>query len=330
MRPRFDCILYTLLLIGLLSGKAVSAQDVLSQDATPQDMTTQDTAAESQELSVGEDPLASPQGEELTAAPLTVPATSSANPPGTPAAPAAATEVTVEPPAGIVAGEVFVNANAAYEANRFEEAASLYQKIIDNGYESGHLHYNLGNALLRNGELGSAIASYRRSLKLMPRDQDVMANLDFARKSTKDATAPPVPSAVQKTLFFWHYGLSRAELGTLFAGLNGLFWGVLLLRIFRRGSEILRWSTFTLLILVLVTGGSLALRHLRPEQVAVVIPQEIDVRSGTSDNALVLFKLHAGTEVRVVDRREDALRIELSEDNQGGWIEAQHAELVAE
>ncbi len=228
----------------------------------------------------------------------------------------------------IVPGEVFVNANAAYEAGRPAEAIELYGKLLGHGHDNGHLHFNLGNAYLRNGELGRAIASYRRSQAFLPRDQDVQANLDFARKSAKDALAPPEPSDVKKTLFFWYYGLSRAELGTIVVVINLLLWLVLVLRIYRRGSEVLRWTFMTLLLLLLVTGGSLAVRYLQPLEVAVIIPQEIDVRSGTNVKDVVLFKLHAGTEVRVVDRREGSVRIALPEEGRGGWIEARHAEVV--
>lgn len=233
-------------------------------------------------------------------------------------------------PEDIVPGEAFVNANAAYESGDFPLAISLYEKLIASGFDNGHAHYNLGNAYLRNGELGRAIASYRRASSLLPRDEDVRANLTFARKSAKDALAPPEPSAVERTLFFWHYGLSRAELGTLVAVLNALFWAVLILRIYRRGSEALRWIFIAVLLLLLITGGSLAIRHFRPQRVAVIVPQEVDVRSGTTDTALVLFKLHAGTEVRVVDRREGTLRIALPEAGRGGWIDARHTEVVKE
>ncbi len=235
-----------------------------------------------------------------------------------------------EEPAPIVAGEAFVNANAAFEAGRFGEAITLYQLLLEGGFENGHLHYNLGNAYLRNGELGQAIASYRRSLIFLPRDQDARANLEFARKSAKDALAPPEPSATLKTLFFWHYGLSRSELGTIVVVLNLLLWAVLVLRIYRRASEYLRWLFMLLLLLLVTTGTSLAVRHLWPQPVAVIVPQEIDVRSGTNVTAVVLFKLHAGTEVRVVDRREETLRIALPEEGRGGWIEAEHAELVTD
>ncbi|MCP4660868.1 MAG: hypothetical protein GY856_36160, partial [bacterium] len=44
------------------------------------------------------------------------------------------------------------------------------------------------------------------------------------------------------------------------------------------------------------------------------------MRSGTNVQDVVLFKLHAGTEVRVVDRREGSIRIALPEEGKGGWI----------
>jgi hypothetical protein len=123
--------------------------------------------------------------------------------------------------------------------------------------------------------------------------------------------------------------LSRGELATALVLLNLLLWSVLLLRLYRRGSEVLRWTTFALVVLVVAVGGSLAVHHLWPRELAVIVPQEIDVRSGTSRDDTVLFKLHAGTEVKVVDHREGSLRIALpGEEGRGGWIEAEHAELV--
>jgi tetratricopeptide (TPR) repeat protein len=238
------------------------------------------------------------------------------------------TEALSEPVEDIVPGEVFVNANAAYEARDHTQAIELYETLLRHDYENGHLYYNLGNAYLRAGQLGRAIASYRRSQIFLPRDEDLRANLDFARKSAKDALAPPTPGPVLATLFFWHYSLSRAELGAVLVILNVFLWSVLILRIFRQGSEILHWTFIVLLLLVLAVGGSLAVHHMKPEETAVIVPQEIDVRSGTSLQDIVLFKLHAGTEVRVVDYREGSVRIALPDEGQGGWIEAQHAELV--
>lgn len=224
-------------------------------------------------------------------------------------------------------GELFVTANTAYEAGDHGRAVELYRRLVATGAASGHVYYDLGNAYLRSGELGRAIAAYRRSQALLPRDGDVAANLAFARKSARDAIAPPAPSPILATLFFWHYSLSWPELLRLAALLNALFWGAVILRLFRRRSEVLRWIATGLLALLLAAAGSLAVRLAAPTRIAVVLPQEIDAHAGTGRDTVVRFKLHAGTELRVIERREGWLRIALP-DGQGAWIEADHAEVV--
>ncbi len=224
-------------------------------------------------------------------------------------------------------GELFVNANAAYEAADHEKAIRLYSRLLEEGFENGRLLYNLGNAYLRNGELGSAIACYRASRRLLPRDQDVRANLAFARKSTKDAISPPEPSALLSTLFFWHYGLSPSELTATVLLLNVLFWGLWTVRIFRWDSELLRWLFILLLVLLVATGASLVGHRLFSTQVAVILPQQIGAHTAPDPDSVVRFKLHAGTEVEVEDRRVGWLRIRLP-DGQQGWIDAAWAEVV--
>jgi tetratricopeptide (TPR) repeat protein len=227
-------------------------------------------------------------------------------------------------PAVADAGEAFVHANAAYEAGDYHRAAELYQALLAAVGERGHVLYNLGNAYLRSGELGRAVAAYRRSQALLPRDRDLAANLAFARKSARDAVPPPEPSPVLATLFFWHYHLSRAELLRLTVLFNALLWGVLALRLTLRGSEALRWLAGLSLLLLLASGGSLLWRTVAPERIAVVLPQEVDVRSGTGAASVVRFKLHAGSEVRLIERQDGWLRIALP-DGEQGWIEEQHA-----
>ena len=230
---------------------------------------------------------------------------------------------------GLEIGEVFVNANNAYEEGDYPGALGLYEAVIERGIANGYVFFNLGNAYLRNGELGRAIASYRRALALLPREQDAQANLEFARKSRRDDLAPPSPAPILRTLFFWHYSLSRAELMRVAVLTNLLMWGVAVLLLYRRRSEVLRWLLVGLSVILVASAGSLLVRGVKPRRVAVVIPQEIDARSGTDLNTVVRFKLHAGTEVLATGVREGWIQIELP-DGQRGWIESGHAELVGD
>jgi hypothetical protein len=237
----------------------------------------------------------------------------------------------VVPPTGTAtvpeAGEVLVNANTAYEAGDYARAAALYESLVERGIVNGFLYYNLGNAYLRGGELGRAIAAYRACRQLLPRDRDVVANLEFARRSARDAIEAPAPGAMARTLFFWHYGLSRGELLRATVLLEALFFALLAVRQVRRHSELLRWASILVLVLLLACGGSLLTHLLEPRAVVVVVPQEVDVHSAVDTESVVRFKLHAGTEVEVVEERPDWVRIELP-DGEQGWIERRYAEVV--
>jgi hypothetical protein len=222
--------------------------------------------------------------------------------------------------------EAWIEAHRAYEAGRYAAAADLYQGLVDRGQDGGWVQYNLGNSLLR-GELGRAVAAFRAAGASLPRDGDVQANLTFARQSAKDALAAPEPPVILETLFFWHYALSRLELVRWFLVSNALLWSLLALRLFYRRTEVLGWIVTAVLIVTVATGGSLAVRYLMPMRIAVVTASEIDAHSGTSDDTIVRFKLHAGSEVRLVERRDDWLRIRLP-DGQQAWIDARYAKVV--
>lgn len=223
--------------------------------------------------------------------------------------------------------EVWIEAHRANEEGRYAAAADLYQVLIERGHDGGWVHYNLGNSLLRVGELGRAVAAFRGAAVRLPRDGDVQANLTFARQSAKDALAPPEPPVILETLLFWHYALSRMELLGWFLVSNALLWSLLALRLFYRRTEVLGWIVTAVLIVTVATGGSLAVRYLMPMRIAVVTAPEIDAHSGTSDDTIVRFKLHAGSEVRLVERRGDWLRVRLP-DGQQAWIDARYAEVV--
>jgi len=224
-------------------------------------------------------------------------------------------------------GEVFVAANTAYEQGDYASAIRDYRELIDRGATSGQVHFNLGNAYLRNGELGRAIAEFRRGRRRLPRDEDMRANLAFARQTTRDAIAAPEPSPVLSTVLFWHYRLSRAELAMLAVVVSVVFWSLAILRLLKVDSEVLGWMLMALLVVLLGTLGSLAGHHLFSGSVAVVVPQEIDAFTAPDTDSVVRFKLHAGTELPIKDEREGWLRIVLPDDQQG-WIEAVWAEVV--
>ena len=214
--------------------------------------------------------------------------------------------------------ELFVKANQAYPAGRFQEAVDGYRQLVQSGGGNGHLYYNLGNAYLRLNDLGRAILNYERAHLLIPRDADLDFNLRFARDQVKDAVAPS-QGVIDRT-FFWLNSLNLAELFWVFAVLNVLFWGCLLLRLFIR-SEWTYYSLILLLVFWVITGLSLGLKwyQLKTDDRAVILQPEVSVLAGPDPQDTVLFKLHAGTMVQL-ERSEDGWALVRLPDKKRGWV----------
>ena len=86
-------------------------------------------------------------------------------------------------------------ANQLYTNRQYGDAVQIYEQLVDSGVRNADVYYNLGNAYFKNGELGQAIANYRRAEMLTPRDPLVRANLEFvlARREDKPMQARTLP-----------------------------------------------------------------------------------------------------------------------------------------
>ncbi len=109
--------------------------------------------------------------------------------------------------------------------------------------------------------------------------------------------------------------------------LNLLLWASLGLRLWRPGLAGTRGVAAVSLLLLLAAGSSLAVRHLRPTRIVVVVPQEIAAYTAPDPDSVTRFKLHAGSELRLRGRRDGWLRIALP-DGEQGWIDGDWAEIV--
>lgn len=80
----------------------------------------------------------------------------------------------------IPAEKLNATADSAYKAEDYGEARDLYLQSINTYGPSAKIYYNLGNAYYRAGDIGHAVLSYERSLRLDPTDKDTRQNLRFA------------------------------------------------------------------------------------------------------------------------------------------------------
>jgi tetratricopeptide (TPR) repeat protein len=221
---------------------------------------------------------------------------------------------------GEISGAQMAEANQLYEEGQFAAAAARYQALVDAGVQEGHLYYNLGDAYFKLGDLGRAVLNFRRAQRLLPRDGDVTANLRLARSQTVDRIDVEDKGALVdlvRRIVGWTTIDEAAALAlAIWVLLCGLLISAILWQRRRRPLLYLAGAVAVLLFFGVLSIG-IRLLDERGRPPAVVVAEEVPLRSGPGEDYLTEFTLHAGAEVRVVEQRGGWVRIALPGDLQG-------------
>ncbi len=215
----------------------------------------------------------------------------------------------------------------------YQSAALRYERLISEaGIRNEKLYYNLGNAYYRSGDFGRAILNYRRAQALAPSDSNVRQNLEAARGARTDRFTEPTETRVLRTLLFWHFDLAFGTRLLLLAGFSAAFWALAALRLLRPGRApkpalaIVGGVAAALLLSVAAESWSVG-----DGQAGVIVASESMARTGDGASYEPAFTepLHAGAELRVLERRGEWVQGELP-DGRTFWVEARDLETVGE
>lgn len=222
----------------------------------------------------------------------------------------------------------FKSANRLYDAGKFAEAATIYEKIEP---KTAHVYFNLANAHFREGKLGLAILDYERARRLAPRDPDIAANLKFAEQRLGVDDVNASPRAWQR--FFRSVIQSRSATEWGIYELVAL-WLFVLAVVACLYLPRLRTGLITIGIagFVAFAASAFALGHEifsdRTAAAAVVVATEMDARFAPAPDSTVHFKLTEGTRVVIREDRGQWLFVERA-DGQQGWVRSDAVERVA-
>ncbi len=221
----------------------------------------------------------------------------------------------------------FMDGTEAYRNRDWPAAIAAFESIAAAGVNSGRLFYNLGNAYLKNGDLGHALLWYERALKRIPDDPDLRFNYDYALTLTKDERGDK-ESPLLRILFFWKYQLSPSTIRWIAILLNTALWVSLSILIIRK-KRLLRPSVLLVAAASVVFSATAAFNYVETARIrqAVILPEKVAVRSGFTESATQLFVLHAGTKVRVERETDTYLLIRYTEDKIG-WIRKSEAGII--
>ncbi len=223
-------------------------------------------------------------------------------------------------------------ANTAYINGDYHRAAEGYEALLDEGYGSMKLYYNLANAYFKEGRTGRAILFYHRALRLAPGNEDIRYNLRVAEARTKD-TIEQIPEFflarwlrdVRHTMGCTAWSI--LSLAALTAAL-----GLFLIYLLATRLTLRKWGFYgtlaaALLFVVTTWFAAGVRREMTDESQAVVMSGAAAVKSSPDRASTDLFVLHEGTLVEITSRLDGWAEVTIA-DGKKGWIETKAIETI--
>jgi len=230
-------------------------------------------------------------------------------------------------------GETLFNkANEAYNTRDYDKAIENYLKVLENGQHSSELYFNLGNAYYKLNLVAPSIYYYEKALLLKPDDSEIKNNLAYAQNMTLDAIETMPETGIAKIyenvvgfLNFEQWGYTAIVLIFLFVILYIAFY-------YFTNTRQKRIAFVTSLVSLVIALVSLVFAFLKfadfqANQPAIVFANEVIVKSEPNERSQLLFTLHEGTKLNVLEELEGYKKIQIA-DGQTGWLSSESIKIL--
>ncbi|MFC2086871.1 tetratricopeptide repeat protein [Bacteroidota bacterium] len=226
----------------------------------------------------------------------------------------------------------FERANRLYNADSFAEAIEIYESIVDSGFESAEIYYNLGNAYYKSHNLPKAILNYERARLLNPHDEDIQYNLELTNTMIVDKIEKIRP-VFYITWFINVYRFFSPELWAIISGVAFvLSFLAILIYIFSGNIFVKRIMFYSGVFLVLISIFTFLfsykhMQFIQQYNSAIVMSPTVSIKSTPNENGTDLFILHEGTRVKIEESLGEWVEIKIDDGNKG-WMKANDIEII--
>jgi tetratricopeptide (TPR) repeat protein len=222
---------------------------------------------------------------------------------------------------------ILEDGNKLYLEGEYELAAERYQSIIDSGYASAELYYNLGNAYYKSHNITLALVNYERASILKPGDNDIQHNLEVAREFVVDRIEV-LPEFFLTRAYKGFVKTLDADVWSILS-ISAFIVALVLLMVYflSRRMGLRRVSFWSGLIFILISLSSLIFayhqnKYTTQHHQALILTPSVAIKSSPDENSGTdLFLLHEGTRVTVEDELGEWREVILSDGNRG-WLKA--------
>ncbi len=212
----------------------------------------------------------------------------------------------------------FEKANLLYQNGEFEESLLIYEDLIEKGFKSENLFYNMANAYYKTGSLGKSILYYEKILKINPNNKNAIHNLRFVNTKIEDQLE------VLPDLFFiaWWKSLIRffsanswAWIAIVFSWFSVIAFGFYLFSkkiLFKKAGLIKAFVFGFISFLSMVISGIRAEKIFKKEEI-VLIKKSTYGKDAPNVNGANQDLFYEGTKLEVVDKVKGFYKVKSSE-----------------
>lgn len=214
--------------------------------------------------------------------------------------------------------------NQAYNQGLFDQAIANYEKVIQSGYSSSELYFNLGNAYFKINDIANAILFYERAKRLDPGNESIEFNLGLANSRTVDKIEQ-VPDLFLikwwKSIIYTTSLDNWARISIVTFVLSLILIGIFLLSsiIFVR-----KICFYTGIVVFLLTVFSVFVsyqkyQYMQTSNEAIVFDPTVVMKSSPSEKGVDLFIVHEGTKIFIIDQVGDWYEAKIA-NGSVGWL----------
>ncbi len=212
------------------------------------------------------------------------------------------------------------SAKISYDKGDYSSAKTFYNQLEKLYPKNFEICYNLGNINYRLGNRGWAVYYYEKALLIKPGDKDAIHNLSLLNIQLTDKF-----DAIPQFNLFPFFNSLNSVLSYNFLAISSVIVLILLAFIFfKYKQKKIRLSFFNSWFLILLSvflfiWSYLQHIYIKNHKEAVIIVFETKVMSEPNPNSNLIYKLHEGTKLKVLESNSSWLKVQMPDKNQA-WI----------
>ena len=228
--------------------------------------------------------------------------------------------------------ELFNSANELYKKGQYDTAINVYKKIIEKGYESADIYYNIANAYYKTRNIPKAILYYEKALLLRPNDEEIKYNLQLAQTMIVDKINV-LPEFFLKRFWRDFQKLLSSNSWAIFS-LSFFIIALITFIIYLFSKTLFIKKTFFYFFVIFFIFSAISFSNsynqkvnIEKKDTAIIMAGSVTVKSSPDDNGTELFVIHEGTKVWLIDELGEWVNIKIADGNKG-WIKKDDLELI--